>query len=80
MVDHNRQKNNSGVPSLRSLREQLGLTQEELARELGIDRTTIGRHERGVHRVRLSFSQIKRFEELLRAAGLNIQDLPDDLD
>lgn len=80
MVDHSREESNYRVKSLRELRETLGLTQEELAKELDTTRETIGRHERGVYRMRLTFDQVKRLEQLLRNAGLNIQDLSDNLD
>jgi repressor LexA len=36
---------------LRRLRERLGLTQEQLARELGVHRVSVARWETGEHRI-----------------------------
>ncbi len=55
-------------------------TQEELARELGTTPRTIGHHERGEHKLRLTLGQIKRLKELLAQAGMSLDDLPDDID
>nr|WP_237671410.1 helix-turn-helix transcriptional regulator [Allocoleopsis franciscana] len=56
------------------------MTQKEFARELGTTPRTIGRHERGEHKLRLTLGQIKRLKELLEQAGMSIDDLPDDID
>ncbi|MBE9125604.1 MULTISPECIES: helix-turn-helix transcriptional regulator [unclassified Coleofasciculus] len=79
MVDHSREESNYKVRSLKELRERLGLTQAELAEKLGMARETVTRHENGV-RMRLSLNQVQRLDQLLKDAGLDIQDLSDDLD
>ncbi|HEY9635904.1 MAG TPA: helix-turn-helix transcriptional regulator [Coleofasciculaceae cyanobacterium] len=80
MVDDKDSNSNPNVSSLKELRECLGMTQEEFARELGTTRETIGRHERGVHRIRFTFAQVKRLVELIEQAGISIKDLPDDIE
>ncbi|HAA30199.1 MAG TPA: XRE family transcriptional regulator [Cyanobacteria bacterium UBA8553] len=75
--DHN---SNPNLPTLRQVRERLNMTQEEFARELRTTPRTIGRHERGEHKLRLTLGQIKRLKELLEQAGMSINDLPDDID
>ncbi len=68
------------LPTLRPVRKRLNMTQGDFARELGTTTRTIGRHERGEHKLRLSLRQIKRLKELLEQAGMSIDDLPDDID
>jgi putative transcriptional regulator len=50
-----------GAPDIRQLREALGLTQEEFARELGVSFSTVSRWETG--RGRPSHLAIHRIEE-----------------
>lgn len=71
---------NPKLPTLRQVRERLNMTQEDFARELGTTPRTIGRHERGEHKLRLTLGQIKRLKEILEQAGMSIDDLPDDID
>ncbi len=80
MVNDKDSNSNPNVSSLKELRERLEMTQEEFARELGTTRETIGRHERGVHRIRFTFAQVKRLVELIEQAGISIKDLPDDIE
>jgi len=80
MVDDRNKNFNPNVPTLKQVREQLGMTQEQFAQALGITRETIGRHERGLHRIRFTITQMKRLQELLEEAGMSIKDLPDDID
>ncbi len=78
--DTNSNSSNLNLPILRQVRERLGMTQEEFARELGITRKTLGNHERGAHQLKLSLGLIIRLKELLEQAGMSIDDLPDDID
>ena len=81
MVDDKNQDFNPNVPTLKQVRERLEMTQEQFADALGLSRNTINRYERGVHqRIALSVGQIKRVVELMKQAGLSIEDLPDDID
>ncbi|MEQ8971436.1 MAG: helix-turn-helix transcriptional regulator [Coleofasciculus sp. C1-SOL-03] len=79
-ISVHRMSQDSNLPTLRQVRERLNMTQEEFARELGTITRTIGRHERGEHKLRLTLGQIKRLKELLEQAGMSIDDLPDDID
>lgn len=64
-----------GELSLRHLREQAGLTQEELARRSGIPLRTYQRWETGETLARPNIKQIKA---LCRELDIPIKDLPDD--
>ena len=81
IIDDQNPDFNPNVPTLKQVRERLGMTQEEFADALGLSRNTINRYERGIHqRIALSVGQIKRLVELMKQAGLSIEDLPDDID
>ena len=72
---------NPDVPTLKQLRERLGLTQEEFGKALGIARNTISRYESGRHKqITFTISQVKRLVELMEQEGLSIKDLPDDIE
>jgi transcriptional regulator with XRE-family HTH domain len=81
MVDDKNLNFNPDVPSLKQLRERLGLTQEEFGNALGIARNTISRYESGRHKqIKFSIAQVKRLVELMEQAGISIKDLPDDIE
>jgi transcriptional regulator with XRE-family HTH domain len=81
MVDDQKPKFNPNVPTLKQVRERLGMTQEEFGQALGITRESINRYERGVHQhIKFTIAQMKRLQELLEKAGLSIKDLPDDVE
>ena len=81
MVDDQKQNFNPNVPTLKQVRERLGMTQEEFGQALGITRESSSRYERGIHkRIKFTIAQMKRLQDLLEKAGLSIQDLPDDVD
>ncbi|HEY9794409.1 MAG TPA: helix-turn-helix transcriptional regulator [Leptolyngbyaceae cyanobacterium] len=80
MVDEKNQKFNPNVPTLKQVRERLGMTQKQFGDELGVSDETISRHERGVQQMKFTFSQMKRLHRLLKDAGMSLEDLPDDID
>jgi len=56
---------------IKEVRRQLGLSQEDLARELGVSYATVNRCENGLSRPsKLARTQLDRFCERMRAAGL----------
>lgn len=64
---------------LKQLRESLDLTQEELASVMGVGVRSITRWENGYREPLLTFAQMKKLLVLIDQAGLNIEDLPDEL-
>ncbi len=80
MVDDKNLNSNPELATLKQLRERLGMTQEELATELGTTSRTLRRHETGERQIRFSLPQIKRLIELMQRAGMSTNDLPDDIE
>jgi transcriptional regulator with XRE-family HTH domain len=77
MIDKTEEKVNSNAAMLKYLRESLGMTQKELANELGVVETTIWRAENGRNEMKFTFSQMKRVFKLMTRAGIPIDKLPD---
>ena len=81
MINNQDSDFNPNVPTLKQVRDRLGMTQEQFAEAIGISRRTVIYYEnRQRQRLALSMSQIKRLMELMEQAGFNIKDLPDDLE
>lgn len=81
MVDNSDLNYNPNVPTLKQVRERLGMTQEQFADALDLSRSTVIRYEAGKHqKLQLSLSQVKKLVEIMRQAGLPIDELPDDID
>jgi DNA-binding XRE family transcriptional regulator len=81
MVNNQDSNFNPNVPTLKQVRDRLGMTQEEFAKTLGISRGTVISYESGKHRkLQLSMAQMKKLFELMKQAGLPIDELPDDLE
>ncbi len=81
MVNNQDSNFNPNVPTLKQVRERLGLTQEQFADALGLSRHTINRYESGKHqRLQLSISQVRRLVELMEQAGMSILSLPEDIE
>lgn len=78
MIDERRKLSNPDGEMLRLLRESLGMTQEEFAREFGVSRNTVTRSETGVHKMRFTVSQVKKLFTLLDRANISVYDLPDE--
>jgi len=64
---------------LKKLREELGMSQEDLARELGVSSQTISRWELGKNVPTFTVKQMKALEKLPTRIGRSIADLPDNL-
>ena len=64
---------------LKKLREELEMSQEDLARELGVSSQTISRWELGKNVPTFTVKQMKALEKLLASIGRSISDLPDNL-
>jgi transcriptional regulator with XRE-family HTH domain len=62
-------------PTLRELREQAGLSQEGLARLIGVSSKTISNWERGSGTASLTIPQVKA---LCEALGVSLNELPND--
>ena len=62
---------------LKKLREELGMSQEDLARELGVSSQTISRWELGKNVPTFTVKQMKALDRLLKSIGKSISDLPD---
>lgn len=69
-----------GVSPLKFIRKRLGMTQTQFGHELGTDKDTISRWERGTHTATFTIKQIKAFDSLLKSIDLNWADLPDSLE
>jgi putative transcriptional regulator len=65
--------------ALRKLREELNMSQENLARELGISIQTVSRWESDKNVPTLTVQQMKVLDRLLKSISKSIGDLPDHL-
>ncbi|MDF0556677.1 helix-turn-helix transcriptional regulator [Kamptonema sp. UHCC 0994] len=62
---------------LKTLREELDLSQEQLARIIGVSSKSVSNWERGVTPASLGLPQIKALNRLLKSKGKSIEELPD---
>lgn len=70
------QSSSSDIPlSLKQLRERAGLSQDELARSIGVTSKTVSNWERGISLASLTVSQTKA---LCKALEVSLAELPDD--
>ncbi len=67
--------NSKPQTTLRELREQVSLSQEGLARLIGVSSKTISNWERGIGAASLTVPQMKA---LCEALGVALNELPDD--
>ena len=61
---------------LRQMRQQADLSQEELAKRIGVSVSTIGRWEKGKAEPTFTIAQTKKFTQ---AVGKSFEELPDSL-
>lgn len=61
--------------TFRQLRERAGLSQDELARHIGVTGKTVSNWERGISLASLTVPQMKT---LCKALGVTLDELPDD--
>jgi transcriptional regulator with XRE-family HTH domain len=79
MVSSNNFPVEEGKSPLRTLRELLGnISQEELARRLGVSVVTVSRWERGVTPATFTIPQMKALSRELKSVGYSVEDLPND--
>jgi len=69
------QPESNARPTLKQLREQAGLSQEALARIVGVSSKTVSNWERGISVASLTVHQMKT---LCEALGVTLNELPDD--
>ncbi len=72
-MNKNKSQDNNVMP-LKSLREELGFTQSQLAHALGVSDMKISRSERGESEPVFTIKQIKTLCKLL---GKSIEEMPD---
>ena len=66
-----------GESPLKKLREEMEMSQEEFARQIGTSTRTISRWETGESVPSFTIAQMKALDQLLQARGKSLQDLPD---
>jgi transcriptional regulator with XRE-family HTH domain len=64
-----------GKSPLKILREQAGLSQEQLARQVNVSVKTISNWERGVYPAMMTVPQVKA---LCKSLNVTLEELPDD--
>jgi DNA-binding XRE family transcriptional regulator len=69
----------NGENVLKQIRQALGMSQEEFAQAIGATQRSIVRWEKGHTSPLFSISQIKALKREMKKLGLDIEDLPDDL-
>jgi len=75
MVKKDKSGSHESDSPLKRLREEAGLSQQELASRIGVGLATISRWERGVSEAMLTVPQMKA---LCRELGKSIEELPDE--
>lgn len=68
---------NGGESPLKHLRDELGMSQEEFGRTIGVSLRTVSRWEAGINVPSFTLPQLKALDKLLKSHGKAIQDLPD---
>lgn len=75
-MDKTAKKNGGGSP-LTQLRDDLGMSQEDFGRAIGVSVRTVSRWETGVNMASFTLPQLKALHRLLKSKGISIDDLPD---
>lgn len=68
-----------GESPLKKIRELLGVSQEEFGRRIGVTGQTVSRWERGIWPATFTLAQIRALRREIKALGLDLDDIPDDL-
>lgn len=61
--------------TLKTLRKKLKLSQEAFGKRLGVSRESVSYWERGIKSPSFSLKQVKALNEMLKMAGLDIDDI-----
>ena len=77
MIEKRKSTGAIGESPLKKLRDELGMSQEELARQIGTSARTISRWEAGDNIPTFTIAQMKAIDRLLRDRGKTLEDLPD---
>ncbi len=77
MIKRRQPKEEAGESPLKTLRDELGMSQEEFARQIGTSVRTVSRWEAGDNVPTFTIAQMKALVSLLRSRGLTIDRLPD---
>lgn len=77
VIDKKSSKKNKEMSVFTQIRKKTGMSQERLARLLGVSYTSVNRWEAGKQEPKLNFKQIKTLSILLRGMGVEMEDLPD---
>jgi len=64
---------------IKSIRESVGLTQEQFAKRLGVSERSVRRWETGEREPLLTFAQSRILVQIIEEAGLKVDDLPEEL-
>ncbi|AFZ08978.1 MULTISPECIES: helix-turn-helix domain-containing protein [unclassified Microcoleus] len=77
MIKRRQPQEEAGESPLKKLRDELGMSQEEFARQIGTSVRTVSRWEAGDNVPTFTIAQMKALANFLRSRGLTLDDLPD---
>jgi DNA-binding XRE family transcriptional regulator len=78
MIDENKFTFKEGVSPIKQIRNALGLSQEQFARQIGVSVKTVYRWEKEKEKSALfTLSQVRSLQEAIKPLGLDLGDLPD---
>ncbi len=78
MIKRRTTSEDGGNSPLKALRAELGMSQEDFGRSIGVSARTVSRWEAGDTLPTFTISQMKALDQLLRSKGKTIQELPND--
>lgn len=79
MIDPRIPQLQPGEAPLKTIRDALGLSQQEFANRIGVAVATVSRWERGLSPATFTVPQMKALNQELRRIGLTIDNLPDNI-
>ena len=77
MIKRRQPQEEAGESPLKKLRDELGMSQEEFARQIGTSVRTVSHWEAGDNVPTFTIAQMKALANFLRSCGLTLDDLPD---